>query len=207
MKKWMTAVCVLAVCVALTACRGGNDAQKDSVQGESMVQNTQPESGDTADTGQTQQAVWSDEMNEIRAAVSDKLGEGYLPAMPMDAEALEELMGVAPQQYDAYMGELSAVSQHVDMMVVVRTKEGQLELIEDAMNACRESLISTTAASPEEQGKLQASRIERIGQYVCFVQLGGDLSAVAEQGEEEVIKYCLDQNEIAIDAIRSVVVK
>ena len=64
------------------------------------------------------------------------------------------------------------------------------------------SLVNDTMQYPMNLGKIQASRVERIGDYVCFVQLGADTSSVEEQGDEAVITYCQEQNELALEAIR-----
>ena len=52
-------------------------------------------------------------------------------------------------------------------------------------------------------GKIQASQIEVIGDYVCFVQLGADVTSALDIGDEEVIRHCQTQNELALDAIRN----
>ena len=49
--------------------------------------------------------------------------------------------------------------------------------------------------------------MEVFDNYVCFVLLGGDTTSVDEQGEEAVITYCQEQNEKAIDAIRTALTK
>ena len=76
------------------------------------------------------------------------------------------------------------------------------EEVESALNAYRDSLVNDTMQYPMNLGKIQASRVERIGDYVCFVQLGADTSSVEEQGDEAVITYCQEQNELALEAIR-----
>ena len=40
--------------------------------------------------------------------------------------------------------------------------------------------------------------METIDNYVCFVQLGADTTVVADQGEEEIIAYCQEENERAL---------
>ena len=86
--------------------------------------------------------------------------------------------------------------------LIIHAKDGKVEDVENALNAYRDSLVNDTMQYPMNLGKIQASRVERIGDYVCFVQLGADTSSVEEQGDEAVITYCQEQNELALEAIR-----
>ena len=58
---------------------------------------------------------------------------------------------------------------------------------------------------PMNLGKIQASRIEVVGDYACFAQLGADVMDLMDVGDEEVIRHCQEQNEMALDAIERVV--
>ena len=55
---------------------------------------------------------------------------------------------------------------------------------------------------PMNIGKVQASRIETIDNYVFFIQLGGSSVDAEEEGEEKVMELSREQNEKALEAIR-----
>ena len=55
---------------------------------------------------------------------------------------------------------------------------------------------------PMNIGKVQASRIETIDNYVLFIQLGGSSVDAEEEGEEKVMELSREQNEKALEAIR-----
>ena len=57
---------------------------------------------------------------------------------------------------------------------------------------------------PANVSKIQASRIATFGNFVCFVQLGADVTGILETGEEAVIRHCQEQNEVALEAIGKV---
>ena len=120
---------------------------------------------------------------------------------------LEGTFGITADMYDDYMAEMPMISTNVDTLIVVKPKEGQVQAVEDALNAYRNMMVEDTMQYPMNVGKIQASRIERIGDYVCFVQLGADVMDVLEQGDEAVIKHCQEQNELAIEVMSSAVVK
>ena len=58
-----------------------------------------------------------------------------------------------------------------------------------------------TPSIPMNLGKIQASRIETFGNYVCFVQLGGENVIDEQTSEEQSIIKCQEQNELAIEVI------
>ena len=66
-------------------------------------------------------------------------------------------------------------------------------------------ISSATSAQHSELGKVQASRIEVIDRYVCYVQLGADTGDAAEKGDEEVLAVCQQENERAIDIIEKTI--
>jgi hypothetical protein len=85
--------------------------------------------------------------------------------------------------------------------VVVKAKEGQEQAVEDALNAYRNAKVNDTMQYPMNLGKIQASRVERIGSYVCFVQLGADTMEALDQGDEAVIAQCQEVNELVLEII------
>jgi hypothetical protein len=79
--------------------------------------------------------------------------------------------------------------------------------VEQALEKYRSSIIEENKEYPQNLGKAEASRMETIEDYVCFVQLGADTTVVADQGEDAVIDYCLEENERAIDALEKAILE
>ena len=223
MKKATTFVCMMALCAAMTACGKDNMATENNTQvqtqesTESQVvesTRTSEETGTTSEEAAVDETVaeeelsgWSEEMEVLKKAVTDALGENYWPNTAIPAEMLEGTFGITADMYDDYMAEMPMISTNVDMLIVIKPKEGQIQAVEDALNAYRNMMVEDTMQYPMNVGKIQASRIERIGDYVCLVQLGAVVMDVLEQGDEAVIKHCLEQNELAIEVMSSAVVK
>ena len=197
MKKATTFLSMIALCMVLGACGSDN---KESNGGSSSVEPSQVES--------SEESIATDvPVSEIKQAVVDALGENYWPQMEIPAEILEGTYGVKADMYDEVLAEMPMMMTNVDTLIVVKAKEDKVEEVEAALNAYREILVNDTMQYPMNLGKIQASRIEVIGNYVCFVQLGADTMAALEKGDEAVIKQCLEQNELAIEVIRNTVVK
>ena len=175
------------------------------------IEESQPESSLEESTGETlpeeelpAEPTMSEEMTGIRQAVVDAIGENYFPQMQIPAEFLEGF-GLTADMYEEFFGEMPMISTNVDTLIVIRAKEGQVEAVEDVLEAYRENLVNDTMQYPMNVGKIQASEVETIGNFVCFVQLGGDVMAALEKGDEEVIKHCQAQNELAIQALEGVI--
>ena len=196
--------------ISMTACGGtqgnGNPSATEDTTVASTETNQSTQEGETADSTQNG-AQTADEdvttaLQNAKKAVTDALGEDYWPDSEIPAEMLNDTYGVSADLYDAYLGESPMISVNVDTLLIIHAKNGKVEEVENALNTYRDHLVNDTMQYPMNLGKIQASRIERVGDYVCFVQLGADTSAAEEQGDEAVITYCQEQNELALEAIR-----
>ena len=221
MKKLAVLMLIAAMSMNLIAC-GGNKENNNGSSESSAVEESQetsmeesvPESSIEESTEESVEDVvpedgmsetgMSEEMTGIRQAVVDALGENYWPQMAIPTEFLEGF-GLTADMYDEFFGEMPLISTNVDTLIIIKAKEGQLEAVEGVLNAYRENLVNDTMQYPMNVGKIQASEVKTIGDYVCFVQLGADVMDAAEKGDEEVIKHCQAQNAIAIEALEGAI--
>ncbi len=220
MKKFKLLFCVGAFALMLAAC-GDGGKESGSVEnsteegsGESSVQESDSAENSSAsveegepesvpgDAGVNPAEGWSEEMEGLKAAVVEAVGaDEYWPDMPMDPEMLEMFYGLTADLYEDYMAESPMISANVDALVIVRAKEDKVEEVEKALTTYREANVNDTMQYPQNLGKIQASRVEKIGNYVIFVQLGGN--AISSEKEEDVLAQCREANEKAIEAIRN----
>jgi len=211
MKKTAVLMMIAAMSMNLVAC--GGDKENNASQESSSVEATQESSVEESTQESVEESseemapedgmgevAMSEEMTGIRQAVVDALGENYWPQMAMPAEFLEGF-GLTSDMYDEFFGEMPLISTNVDTLIIIKAKEGQVAAVEEVLNAYRENLVNDTMQYPMNVGKIQASEVKTFGNFVCFVQLGADVMAAAEQGDEEVIKHCQAQNAIAIEAL------
>jgi hypothetical protein len=216
---------VLATMLAVMSCgknsgQGGSGASSGSTQSKessSAAGDTQTSDGTsqtdtstTEDTGNTATGEadaerWSSEMETLRTAVVTALGDKYWPNAAISPEVLQGTFGLAPELYDDYMGETPMISVNVDTLVIVKPKEGKEQEVEDTLTAYREAQIESAAQYPRNLGKVQASQVVKIGDYVCFVMLGADSAAQEEASSEAAVTKNEEQDDIAIDAIKKAV--
>lgn len=220
MKKLLVMLTLGVVITGMTAC-GNKDNAGQSTEPTQIMESSVVETGtastentgtaaagsteETATEGQTEYIDvtngWSEEMTALKQAVVDTLGENYWPNAQILPEMLEMGYGITPDMYDDYMGEAPMISANVDTLLIIRAKDDKVNEVEEALNAHREMLVNDTLQYPMNIGKIQASRIQTYGNYVCFVQLGADVTEVSESGDEAVIEHCQEQNELALEVI------
>lgn len=216
MKKYLALLMVGTMAFSLAACgKSSNGAQDSQQTQEQTVEQTQeptqtqeslePDNSGMAGNGDFSENTegFSEEMTALREAVVNELGEDYWPSSQVPAEALESLYGLSPDMYVDYMGEMPLMSTQVDTLLIVKAAEGQADAVEAALQAYRTDLVENSVQYPMNVGKVQGSTVERIGDYVCLLMLGGDVFEVADQGDEAVIKRCQEHNQRAIEAIKA----
>lgn len=202
MKKPVICLCMTACLLGFTACVATGDlegSQENSV--------TERNEGDASNQKDTElfsgdKEVEQKDTNSIRQTLVEVLGEDYWPDMQIAPEYLEEY-GLYSDIYDVFYGEMLKDTTNADTLIIIGAKEGMVEEAEEVLNRYREALVADIDQYPMNAGKIQASRIETIGNYVCFVQLGADTRIeYGENGNEDaVIRHCQEQNELAIEAI------
>lgn len=149
--------------------------------------------------------IISESMKKIRTAVVEILGENYWPDKQLTKGELETETGITEDMYEEFMAEKMNVATDIDSMMIIKAKEEYLSEIESLLNDYRESLMIKYRDRPQELGKVEASRIEIIDTYICFVQLGADTTQAANKGDEEVIILCQQENERAVDMIEKTI--
>lgn len=198
MKKKVAFMLFMSVLVlSVTACGGKQEDGSASATQETGMTVTE-----TAEEKPMSAEEVAETLQSAKEAVINALGDNYWPDSEIPEEMLNDTFGVSADLYDGYLGESPMISVNVDTLLIIHAKDGKVEEVENALNAYRDQMVNDTMQYPMNLGKIQASRIERVGDYVCFVQLGADTSEAEEQGEEAVITYCQEQNELALEAVR-----
>lgn len=144
---------------------------------------------------------------QLKKKVEDELGEKYWPEIFMTDEELEEKTGITKDMYEEFLAQTQIINANIDMMIIIRAKEDYIGTIEQKLEDYRNRMIEENQKYPQNLGKAKASRMETVENYICFVQLGADTSVVAEKGEDEIIAYCQEDNERAIDILEKTILQ
>lgn len=147
-------------------------------------------------TEQTERSFYT--LAELKEEVKDLLGDRYWPEVNMSAEELNRLTGITEDMYVDFLAEREILDAHIDTMIIVHAKEDYVGEIEQSLETYRSAIIEENRNYPQNLSKAQASRMETIDDYVCFVLLGADTTSLADKGDEAVMAYCLEENEKAL---------
>lgn len=140
-------------------------------------------------------------MRELRNAVMEGLGENYWPNALYTSEELMERTGISEDMYDSFLAEYEHTEAGTDMMILIEAKEDTITTVEQLLDDYREELLKIYESQPLNCAKVEASRIEIIDNFVCFIQLGADTTPYKNSSEKERIAYCQDENERALDIL------
>ena len=135
------------------------------------------------DTNATTNVTVDDIANAIKAAY----GENYLPNMEIDPELLETEFGLTTDMYDTVKAEMPMISNHVDRVVIVKAKEGKADAVEAALITAKENKINDTFQYPMNLPKINATKVVRNGDFVCFLLVGAineNMDATEEEAKQ-----------------------
>ena len=144
---------------------------------------------------------------ELEGKVKNLLGDNYWPEVNLSTTELERLTGITKDMYVDFLAERQVLDAHIDTMIIIHAKEDHVGDIERSLEAYRSNVIEQNRNYPQNLSKAKASRMETINNYVCFVQLGGDTTSLADKGQEAVIGYCLEENERALYVLEQAILQ
>ena len=137
-------------------------------------------------------------LTELKDGVKELMGDKYWPEVGLTKEELEQKTGITEDMYVDFLAERQVLDSHIDTMIIIHAKEAHVGEVEQALEQYRAGVIEENRGHPQNLCKAEASRMETIEDYVCFVQLGADTTIVVDKGEEEIIAYCQEENERAL---------
>ena len=96
-----------------------------------------------AGTNKESTATAEEVFDAINKAFADKYGAidpgitGAINNMPaaVDDQLLKEQLGISPDLYESYKGEIAGMMTNCDMLIVVKAKEGKVEDVKAALEA------------------------------------------------------------------------
>lgn len=195
-RRMVTTILLTALCVT-TGC--SNELPEDELVGNGQAFEMQKINDDL----QASNFPFQDKekfvtLTQLKDSVKELMGDQYWPEVDLTKEELEKKTGITEDMYVDFLAEKQVMDSHIDTMIIIHAKETEVGAVEAALERYREKIIEENNNYPQNLCKAQASRMETIENYVCFVQLGADTTIVADKGEDEIIAYCQEENERAL---------
>lgn len=205
MRKISIYLAAATLLLTMTACGDKTDAGdvSDTSGTSEIKQESTENTGSAENTGEApsfEEGGWSEEMTQIKNAVVDALGENYWPDMQLDPDMLDTNYGISADMYEDYLAEIPMISGNVDTLLIIKAKSDTVDEVEDILHDYHDTQVNDALQYPMNIGKVQAARVERIDNYVCYVQLGA--GAIDLEDTNTVVEQCREQNELVIEIIR-----
>lgn len=202
MKKYFILNIITLLCTILTlsGCKK-NDSENHMEDNQAYINegNGEEDAVNTLQVGTKYKIVGP--MDDLKNAVVEILGENYWPDTLLSSEELAERTGISENMYEDFLAEYQRTEAGIDMMILIKSKEGEMDTIEKYLNDYRETLLKIYEQQPQNKAKVFASRIEIIDSYICYIQLGADISSLENMGNDEMVSHCQEENERALDII------
>lgn len=152
------------------------------------------ETGNGNNTNQTNVTV-----DDILTAIKGAYGENYLPNAEIPSELLEAEFGLTPDMYEAVKAEQPMIGAHADRVVVVKAAQGRADDVEAALNTAKENKINDTLQYPMNLPKINATKVVRNGDFVCFLLVGAPNENM-DASEEDAKKFAEDEVQKGVKA-------
>lgn len=202
MKKYFILNIITLLCTILTlsGCKK-NESENHMEDNQAYINegNSEEDAVNTLQVGTKYKIVGP--MDDLKNAVVEILGENYWPDTLLSSEELAERTGISENMYEDFLAEYQRTEAGIDMMILIKSKEGEMDTIEKYLNDYRETLLKIYEQQPQNNAKVFASRIEIIDSYICYIQLGADISSLENMGNDEMVSHCQEENERALDII------
>lgn len=138
-------------------------------------------------------------VDDILDAIKTAYGENYLPNMEIDTETLEMEFGLTSDMYEAVKAELPMIGTHADRVVIVKAAEGMVDDVEAALITAKENKVNDTFQYPMNLPKINATKIVRNEDFVCFLMVGA-INENMDATEEEAKQFAEDEVEKGVNA-------
>ncbi len=151
------------------------------------------------------------EIDLVRNAIVKMYGDTYYPNMKIheDEAYLGTYMADTLKLDAAWVSdiviEVPMISANVDTLVLVKPSEGNAENVLTALNNYKTYLVEETNQYPFNVARVKTALVQQVGDYVCFVILGGALDDPESYGlttEEAIEEFYTQMNMNAVYAIQ-----
>lgn len=216
-KKYLvTTVAMLAAVSMLAACGNKNNNNENTTPTPTVTvapteapEVTQaPEETPAPTEAPVAEADHAQMIQNVAQALKETYGILYAPDTQMqnDENYMKDTLGLDASWYDAAYVEIPGMSFGADKFVMIHPTEGNLENVQNALNAFKQTQIEDTFQYPSTLAQRQAAAVETIGDYVCYMiftgSVGGD---VMFEDEAAAIQAYTEANQQAKQIVAAVV--
>ena len=162
-------------------------------------------SNSSGNEGAGKEVFPSGKLSEIHQAVKEAYGDAYYPNNMLTDDMLQEKYGLKKEMYKEAIADVPMIYVNIDTFLGIEAEEGKAEEVEAALKAYRDDQIENGMNYPMNIPKVQGAEVLRKGNYVFFLMLGTIPQDIMDGEDEEAkVKAAKEQNQIAVDAINTI---
>lgn len=180
----------------------GNDDTNDNVtdEGNDDFNNNEDTAVGNSDNGDSDSSNSSDiTVDDILSSIKAAYGESYMPNVEILPDFLELEFGLTSDMYVEVKAEQPMIGTHADRVVIVKAAEGKTDDVETALIAAKENKINDTLQYPMNLPKINATKVVRNEDFVCFLLVGA-LNDNVDATEEEAMQFAEDEVQKGVNA-------
>ncbi len=213
-KKYLvTAVAMAAAISMMTACGSSEKNNENTTPAPTVTvapteaPDTKPEATATPAPTEVPEVDHNQMIQNVVQALKENYGLLYLPDMQMQGDEMymKDILGLDSSWYDAAVAEVPGMSFGVDKFIMIHPTEGNLENVQNAINAFQTAQVDSARQYPVNLPKLQAAAVETIGDYVCYMIFTGTVDDMMYEEEAVAIEAYKEANEQAKQIVAGVI--
>lgn len=140
-------------------------------------------------------------VDEIFDAIKEAYGDDFLPNFAMEEEYLSNVFALDMSLVDSFRLEIPAISVNQDIVLVVKAQEGKGADVEAVLNEAKDTSIKNGMWYPATLPKVNAAKVVRNGDYVCFLMVGAIDDT--NETEEDRAAFAEEQVQKGVDAFNA----
>lgn len=113
-------------------------------------------------------------LDTVYTNIKEAYGNDYKPDGDIPEELLESTYGLTSDLYTEIKGEMSMISMHPDVLILVKAADGQADKVEEALTAARDNAVANTLQYPMNIPKTGATKVLRQGDIIAYMTLGAN---------------------------------
>ena len=137
----------------------------------------------------------------ILESIREVYGEQYLCDTAIPEDILTGVFKINMDDVEQISTEMPVIGFHPDKVVIVKAKEGKVDLIEQGFMEAQTYYKNEAAMYPANIAKVNASQIIKQGDYIMFLLVGAPDDGTLT--EEDALVFAKDETQKAVDAVNA----
>lgn len=219
-KKILLTLLTLSTVASLTACTSNTETTEEisevvseetsenitseDITSEEVVENSTEIIEENTESIENNEEII--ENNNPATDMVTKIKENYTQTyrcnMPIETDTMTNVFGITEDMYEYYYGELPMISNHADMILVVKPTEEKYDEVKTKLEEYKNYQINEAFQYPTNAIRVQATEIYEQDGMIYYIAIFGDADETKET-EENLLKLSKESVASVIEIIKT----